>query len=79
MLTVTLVSKLDHAGHLGVHIGVNLGLGSRVGADYTGGAVNIVVYLGDLLLDLGTELKKTDLELSGGRRDLVGGLGASGG
>merc|ERR1719454_2483589 len=76
VLTVALVTELDHASHLSVDVGVNLSLGSGVGTDNTGGAVDVVVDLGNLLLDLRTELEEANLERGGGLGDLGRGLSA---
>merc|ERR1712054_612262 len=73
-LLVTLVTELDHTGHLSVHVGVHLGLGGLVGTDNTGSLVDIVVHLGDLLGDSGLQLQKSNLVVSGGGGDLVLGL-----
>merc|ERR1711988_1106785 len=74
VLLVTLVAKFDHAGHLSVHIGVNLSLGGTVGADNTSSVVNPVVHLGHLLLHSGRELEETDLKLSLSSSDLLLGI-----
>merc|ERR1711968_141297 len=79
VLAVTLVAKLDHAGHLGVHVSVDLGLSGGVRAHDTSGGIDIVVDLGDLLGNLGAEVEETNLELGGGGGNLVGGLSASSG
>merc|ERR1712216_355251 len=63
VLLVTLVTELDHATHLSVHVGVHLSLGGAVGAHDTGGGVNPVVHLGHLLLHGGRK-EETDLKLS---------------
>merc|ERR1712054_50720 len=73
-LLVTLVTELDHTGHLSVHVGVHLGLGGLVGTDNTGSLVDIVVHLGDLLGDGGVQLQKANLVVSGGGGGLVLGL-----
>merc|ERR1712054_374857 len=79
VLLVTLVAKLDHAGHLSIHIGIHLGLGGTVGADNTGSVVNPGVHLGHLLLHSGRELEEADLELGLGSSDLLGSIGAGSG
>merc|ERR1711998_359619 len=60
---VALVTETDHAGHLSVHVGVNLSLGGAVGADNTGGGVDAGSDLLHLLLDDGGKTGDTDLEL----------------
>merc|ERR1712036_32274 len=79
VLLVTLVTELDHAGHLSVHVGVDLGLGGTVGADDTGGGVDPGGHLLQLLLDDGGKAEDTDLELLLGSTDTTVGLTASGG
>merc|ERR1712036_42083 len=74
VLLVTLVTELDHATHLSVHVGVHLSLGGAVGAHDTGGGVNPVVHLGHLLLHGGRKLEETDLKLSLGCSDLLLGI-----
>merc|ERR1712022_56643 len=71
---VALVAKLDHASHLSVHIGVDLSLGSGVGAHDASLLVNTVVHLGHLLLHGGGEGQELHLELSGGSVNLGSGL-----
>merc|ERR1712022_110985 len=71
---VALVAKLDHASHLSVHIGVDLSLGSGVGAHDASLLVNTVVHLGHLLLHSGGEGQELHLELSGGSVNLGSGL-----
>merc|ERR1712036_132437 len=79
VLLVTLVTELDHAGHLSVHVGVDLGLGGTVGADDTGGGVDPGGHLLQLLLDDGGKAEDTDLELLLSGTDTTVGLTASGG
>merc|ERR1711881_129787 len=76
---VTLVTEADHAGHLSVHVGVDLGLGGTVGAAVASGGVDPGGHLLHLLLDDGGKAEDTDLELLLGGTDTTVGLTASGG
>merc|ERR1712054_342556 len=78
VLLVTLVAETDHALHLSVHIGVDLGLSGTVGADDTSGGVDPGGHLLHLLLDDGGKAEDADLELLLGSTDTTVGLTASG-
>merc|ERR1712054_402213 len=78
VLLVTLVAETDHALHLSVHIGADLGLSGTVGADDTSGGVDPGGHLLHLLLDDGGKTEDADLELLLGSTDTTVGLTASG-
>merc|ERR1711988_1945412 len=78
VLLVTLVAEADHALHLSVHIGVDLGLSGTVGADDTSGGVDPGGHLLHLLLDDRGKAEDADLELLLGSTDTTVGLTASG-
>merc|ERR1719454_2839842 len=78
VLLVTLVTELDHAAHLSVHVGVHLSLGGAVGAHNVGSGVDPVVHLGHLLLHGGREGEKGNLELGLGGVHLLLGVVAGG-
>merc|ERR1719230_393426 len=67
VLLVALVTDLDHAVHLGAHVGVDLGLLELVLVDNTSQLGDTSIGLGDLLLHSGTEKVDLGLELGTGR------------
>merc|ERR1711959_393870 len=75
---VALVTEADHAAHLSVHIGVDLGLSGAVGAHNTSGGVDAGGPLLHLLLHDGGKTEDTDLELLLGSIDTAVSLLAGG-